>query len=97
VLVTSCPLCSQVDWDTWFYAPGMPPVTNEYDTTLATKAYDLAKSWHTSDLMGVGSECFTINIQDLPTHTYRQTSRRLDKQALPGQCHTSDLMGVGSE
>jgi len=45
----------QIDWDTWFYGRGMPPVENVYDTTLAEVAYDLAKKWHTSDMMGVGS------------------------------------------
>jgi leukotriene-A4 hydrolase len=34
----------------------MPPVTNTYDTSLATAAYDLAMRWHTCDVMGVGSE-----------------------------------------
>ena len=46
----------QVDWDTWLYSPGLPPVTNSYDTGLATSAYSLAKAWHTSDVMGIGSE-----------------------------------------
>ncbi len=50
------PASRTVDWDTWFYAPGMPPVTNEYDTSLASQAYDLAMKWHTCDVMGIGSE-----------------------------------------
>lgn len=50
------PASRTVDWDTWFYAPGVPPVTNEYDTSLASQAYDLAMKWHTCDVMGVGSE-----------------------------------------
>lgn len=44
----------QIDWETWYYGRGMPPVENVYDTSLATAAYDLAKKWHTSDLMGIG-------------------------------------------
>ncbi|KAG2497173.1 hypothetical protein HYH03_004762 [Edaphochlamys debaryana] len=50
------PAVSAIDWDTWFHAPGMPPVTNTYDTSLATQAYDLALRWHTCDVMGIGSE-----------------------------------------
>ena len=46
---------SQVDWDVWFFSPGMPPISNVYDSTLAEEAYDLAKRWHTCDVMGIGS------------------------------------------
>jgi len=45
-----------IDWEAWFYQPGMPPVTNAYDTTLGTQALDLAKRWHTCDVMGIGSD-----------------------------------------
>ncbi|PRW45014.1 leukotriene A-4 hydrolase isoform X1 isoform B [Chlorella sorokiniana] len=48
-------LAMQIDWDTWYYAPGMPPVTNRYDENLGKQAYELAKKWHTSDVMGIGS------------------------------------------
>jgi len=43
-----------IDWDAWFTRPGMPPVENSYDHTLATASYDLAKAWHTCDVMGLG-------------------------------------------
>jgi leukotriene-A4 hydrolase len=46
----------EIDWDTWLYKPGMPPVKIEYDESLAKKAYDLALKWHTSDILGVGSD-----------------------------------------
>lgn len=46
----------EVDWDAWYYGLGMPPVTNEYDDSLAQEAYDLAKKWHTCDVMGLGSD-----------------------------------------
>ena len=45
----------QVDFDTWYYAPGMPVEVNEYDTSLAEQAYALAKRWHTCDVMGIGA------------------------------------------
>ncbi|GLI61916.1 hypothetical protein VaNZ11_004440 [Volvox africanus] len=50
------PAAQTVDWDTWFFSPGMPPVTNTYDTSLAQQAYDLAMKWHTCDVMGIGSD-----------------------------------------
>jgi leukotriene-A4 hydrolase len=34
----------------------MPPVKNEYDESLGQAAYELAKRWHTADVMGIGSE-----------------------------------------
>lgn len=34
-----------VDWDTWFYAPGMPPVKPNFDTSLADVCYNLAEKW----------------------------------------------------
>jgi leukotriene A-4 hydrolase/aminopeptidase len=35
-------LLDKVDWHAWFYSPGMPPVTNQYDTTLADACIKLA-------------------------------------------------------
>ena len=34
-----------VDWDKWLHNRGMPPVTPQFDMTLATPPYDLAKRW----------------------------------------------------
>ncbi len=33
----------------------MPPSVNNYDTTLGDQAVSLAKAWHTSDIMGLGT------------------------------------------
>ena len=33
----------------------MPPPVNKYDTTLGDQAIALAKAWHTSDIMGIGT------------------------------------------
>ncbi|KAL6769065.1 LTA4 [Auxenochlorella protothecoides x Auxenochlorella symbiontica] len=51
----STPGVGGIDWDLWFYQPGMPPNVNSYDASLAESAYALAQSWHTSDLMGLGT------------------------------------------
>ncbi|KAG7670978.1 hypothetical protein Ndes2526A_g01234 [Nannochloris sp. 'desiccata'] len=46
----------EIDWDTWLFKSGMPPVKLEYDESLAKRAYSLAMKWHTSDILGVGSD-----------------------------------------
>lgn len=33
-----------VDWDTWFYAPGLPPKP-KFDTSMVDKCYALADKW----------------------------------------------------
>jgi leukotriene-A4 hydrolase len=35
---------SSVDWDTWFYKPGLPPKP-DFDTSMVDKCYALAKKW----------------------------------------------------
>lgn len=35
---------ASVDWDSWFYKPGLPPKP-EFDTSMVDKCYDLAKKW----------------------------------------------------
>ncbi|KAK6607551.1 leukotriene a4 hydrolase [Botrytis cinerea] len=37
-----------VDWDSWFYKPGLPPKP-EFDTSLVDKCYALAKKWESKD------------------------------------------------
>ncbi|GES62734.1 leukotriene A-4 hydrolase [Aspergillus terreus] len=37
-------LLTELDWDTWFYAPGLPPKP-KFDTSLVDVVYDLAKKW----------------------------------------------------
>ena len=42
---------SSIDWDAWFYAPGMPPDVNSYDAGLAQAAFGLAQKWHAANLL----------------------------------------------
>ncbi|RLV93929.1 Leukotriene A-4 hydrolase 2 [Spathaspora sp. JA1] len=35
-----------IDWDTWLFASGMPPIDPKFDTTIADKCYDLSKKWY---------------------------------------------------
>lgn len=34
-----------IDWDAWFYQPGMPPVDPKFNTELADACYVLTESW----------------------------------------------------
>ena len=43
---------SQIDWNTWFHKPGMPPVIPELDKTLATDSQNLASLWLAVDREG---------------------------------------------
>ena len=36
---------SRIDWDSWFHAPGMPPYTPAFDTSLAQPCADLVARW----------------------------------------------------
>lgn len=46
----------KVDWNAWFYAPGMPPVANHFDDALAKAADGLAARW--KEAIGKGSYNF---------------------------------------
>lgn len=53
-----------IDFDAWINKPGMPPVDNAFDTTLADACINLAKRWdearHSEDLSSFSAE----DIQD---------------------------------
>ncbi|PVH14230.1 leukotriene A-4 hydrolase/aminopeptidase [Candidozyma duobushaemuli] len=34
-----------IDWESWLYKPGMPPVKPDFDTTLVDQVYSLADRW----------------------------------------------------
>ncbi|KAJ9085851.1 Leucyl aminopeptidase yscIV [Entomophthora muscae] len=38
-------LLNKVDWNTWLYAPGMPPVECNFDDSLSKACNQLAKKW----------------------------------------------------
>ncbi|KAL6763643.1 peptidase family M1-domain-containing protein [Haematococcus lacustris] len=70
----------QIDWDAWYHAPGLPPVTNTYDSSLAQAAYSLAKRWHTADVMGIGSSGPEgAGPDDIESWSSEQTVAFLDK------------------
>lgn len=47
-----------IDWESWLYKPGMPPVDPHFDTTLADQCYKLADKWYDS-LTGRRGEDFS--------------------------------------
>jgi leukotriene-A4 hydrolase len=44
-------LLNALDWDRWFYEPGLPPKP-DFDTSLVDVVYELAQKWHTSSESG---------------------------------------------
>jgi leukotriene-A4 hydrolase len=41
---TASKALAEVDWDTWFYKPGLPPKP-KFDTSMVDKCYALADKW----------------------------------------------------
>ncbi|KAI9228571.1 MAG: peptidase family M1-domain-containing protein [Piptocephalis tieghemiana] len=66
-------LLDQVDWATWLKAPGMPPVENKFDPTLAEKATTLAKRWEKE-----GQEALDFSSKDLDEFNSNQKVLFLD-------------------
>ncbi|KAL1976448.1 hypothetical protein VTN31DRAFT_2730 [Thermomyces dupontii] len=58
-----------VDWDKWFYAPGLPPKP-DFDTTLVDVVYSLADRWESLTVNGPGG--FTPSPDDIKGLTANQ-------------------------
>ncbi|KSA02232.1 uncharacterized protein AC631_02050 [Debaryomyces fabryi] len=41
-----------IDWNTWLYMPGMPPVKPKFDSTLVDQCYNLADKWYNAIVKG---------------------------------------------
>ena len=50
-----------VDWDTWFNAPGMPPVANEFDQSLNAACSELVAKWAARAASGGYSMTFLLD------------------------------------
>eukprot|EP00537_Pseudo-nitzschia_pungens_P007253 CAMPEP_0172367130 /NCGR_PEP_ID=MMETSP1060-20121228/19395_1 /TAXON_ID=37318 /ORGANISM="Pseudo-nitzschia pungens, Strain cf. cingulata" /LENGTH=652 /DNA_ID=CAMNT_0013091259 /DNA_START=94 /DNA_END=2052 /DNA_ORIENTATION=- len=46
------PKVGEIDWDTWFYGQGMPPVLPPLDQSMAKASTDLASEWYEVDRDG---------------------------------------------
>ncbi|KAK7687503.1 hypothetical protein QCA50_009380 [Cerrena zonata] len=38
-------ILDSINWEAWLFSEGLPPVTPQFDTTLADECYQLAESW----------------------------------------------------
>ncbi|KAJ5102893.1 hypothetical protein N7532_003422 [Penicillium argentinense] len=67
-------LLNELDWDKWFYAPGLPPKP-QFDTSLVDVVYALAKQWQTlpessfkpqaSDLEGLTANQIVVFLEQI--------------------------------
>jgi leukotriene-A4 hydrolase len=62
-----------VDWDTWFYQPGLPPKP-DFDTSMVDRCYALADRWESKD--------FTPKASDIEGWTANQVVVFLEKVQL---------------
>lgn len=54
-----------IDWETWIFKPGMPPITPKFDTSLADQCYELADKWFKSISTGEFSDFSIGDIKGL--------------------------------
>ncbi|KAJ1943901.1 Leucyl aminopeptidase yscIV [Linderina macrospora] len=60
-------LLNQVAWDKWLYAPGMPPVSNNYDQKPQKVCLDLADRWLKASESGDYAQFATSDIHEFST------------------------------
>ncbi|ORY43806.1 leukotriene A4 hydrolase [Rhizoclosmatium globosum] len=65
-------ILNTVDWDTWFFKEGMPPVKNEFDQTLAQECNTLATRWTQFANAPVGAN-HSFDAQDIAKFSTNQT------------------------
>ncbi|KAK1070613.1 Leucyl aminopeptidase yscIV [Friedmanniomyces endolithicus] len=82
-----------VDWDTWFYAPGFPPKP-DFDTTLADQCYALADKWQALAENHKEGD-FKPSAKDIESWTANQSVVFLERlQSLPHHPITPDLINL---
>ncbi len=82
-----------VDWDTWFYAPGFPPKP-DFDTTLADQCYALADKWQALAENRKESD-FKPSAKDIESWTANQSVVFLERlQSLPDHPITPELINL---
>jgi len=73
---------SYIDWDTWFFKPGMPPYKPNCDTSLAQECWNLAEKWITWEQNAV-LDCSSMELNSLsPTQIQEFLSHLLQKTNL---------------
>ncbi|EER36472.1 leukotriene A4 hydrolase [Histoplasma capsulatum H143] len=53
-------LLTSLDWDKWFYSPGLPPKP-DFDTSLVDVVYALAQKWRTASESGFSPSAVDVN------------------------------------
>ncbi|CAG7938184.1 unnamed protein product [Penicillium salamii] len=83
-------LLTELDWDHWFYAPGLPPKPS-FDTSLVDVVYELSKKWQS-----LPGSSFQPDISDIKNLTANQLVVFLEQILLlekPLTPEVSKLMG----
>ena len=62
-------MIKEIDWDTWLYGTGMPPIKPDWDDSLAKPCYNLSARWQQWD---TNTEC-PFNKDDLKDFLPEQT------------------------
>ncbi|KAJ5503085.1 hypothetical protein N7463_005959 [Penicillium fimorum] len=67
-------LLEELDWDKWFYAPGLPPRPS-FDTSMVDVVYELSKKWqslpdssfqpHISDIKGLTANQLVVLLEQM--------------------------------
>ena len=66
-----------VDWDTWFYTPGLPPKP-DFDTSMVDKCYALAEKWESKV-----SSVFNVTCSMLIQFRISLLARLISRAGLP--------------
>lgn len=80
-----------MDWDAWFYKPGLPPKP-DFDTSLADVVYELANKWRT-----LPESSFHPRPSDIQGLTANQIVVFLEQVLLFEQPLTADLSKIMGE
>lgn len=78
-------ILDQIDWETWLYKPGMPPIKPDFDTSLVDQCYKLADLWYAAAVGKSGFSQFgpsdTANFTANQSVVFLETLASFDKRA----------------
>ena len=64
-----------IDWESWLYKPGMPPVKPDFDTSMVDQCYQLADKWYHHSLK---NKFHKFSSEDIKSFTANQSVVFLD-------------------
>lgn len=56
-------LLDTVDWNTWIFQPGMPPIKPDFDTSLVNQVYELSDKWYNA--ITKKEDCHQFSAEDI--------------------------------